>query len=178
MQSDLVIQLPTAFNVNWERSSIFPLLQQSGQFKNKIAARVVEQSLQENQIPCVIDEYNNVKFGSNYQSEVKIAFAKFKGNKREFWFNQIHPNVNNWTHIHLMCVHPEMVEVYQFTKEECLQLCEDASGLSHTGQEGDLLAVHVHQTENGGTYWKLDCYGTLLTNFSTNKLKLINNATE
>lgn len=122
------------------------------------------------EIPCTITKNNNIAFKSNYISEVRTSFASIDSKKKTFWFNQIRPEMNNWTHLHLVCVHPEKIEVYQYTKEETLELCKDAKGLDHIGQEG-LIAINVNTEED---YWKLDCYGKFLGDLDTTEIKIIN----
>jgi hypothetical protein len=86
--------------------------------------------------------------------------------------------MNNWTHLHLVCVHPEKIEVFEYTKDECLELCANASGLDHIGQTGSLLAINVVQSTEKGTYWKLDCFGKKIAEFPTSQIKLNFNETK
>jgi hypothetical protein len=172
MQQEIAIKIPHTTRPGWADSTLYPLLNQSGQFKNKLAAELVKVALSEQGISCAVDEFNNVLFGQGNQSEIKIAFAKIQGIKREFWFNQIRPNLNNWSHIHFVCVHPNKIDIYQFTKENCLQLCEEAQGLSHTGQN-DLKAVKVYQKSNNsmsGNYWKLNSFSDLQMRINPNRI--------
>ena len=181
MNSSLSIKLPSSVKTGWEDSNIAALANQSGQFKSKLGAEIVQTSLAEKGISCFITDNGNLNFGSKYVSEIRTAFASIQNNRKSFWFNQIRPKVENWTHLHLVCVHPEKVEIYEYTKEEILALCEDAAGLDHIGQEGDLLAVNVYQPINvyhsrkKGNYWKLECYGKKVSEFSTDKIQLVSN---
>lgn len=165
------LTIPKNIKKGWEQSPIKSLIKQSGQFKNKVGTKIVEEVLKERKISYTVTKTGFVIFNGKNTSEIRTSFATFHQNKKTFWFNQIRPNINNWSHIHLVCVHPEKIEVYQFSKEECLSLCEDTSGLDHVGQEGDLLAIQV-TTESD--YWKLDCYGKLLAEIPTTKIKILN----
>lgn len=172
METPLIIELPCQTRSGRESSSIEPLSRQNGQFKNKIGVEMVRQVLLENNVPCFIDDNNNLNFKDGKTSEIRTSFASFNGGRKNFWFNQIRPNINNWDYLHLVCVHPDKVEVYEYTKYEALELCKDAAGLDHIGQEGQLLAINVFQSKNRATYWKLDCYGKKIAEFSTNKIRL------
>lgn len=181
MNSSFSIKLPSQVKLGWETSNIAALANQNGQFKSKVGAEIVQAALTEKGISCSITENGNLCFGSKYVSEIRTSFASINSNRKSFWFNQIRPKMNDWTHLHLVCVHPEKVEIYEYTREEILALCEDAAGLDHIGQEGDLLAVNVYQPINvyhsrkKGNYWKLECYGKKVTEFSTNKIQLVSN---
>lgn len=171
MKSTFIINVPTKSRNGWAGSNIEPLVKQTGQFKNRIGAEIVKQTLNEQNVPCCIDENGNLNFKDNKVSEIRTAFASFQGERKTFWFNQIRPKLDNWSHMHLVCVHPEKVEVYELTKYEVLELCKEAAGLDHIGQDG-LLAIKVSQGKHKGDYWKLDCYGKKITEFSTEKIKL------
>lgn len=172
METPLIIDLPNQVRSGWESSTIEPLSRQTGQFKNRIGAEIVKHVLTEQNVSCFVDENNNLNFKENKVSEIRTSFASINGNRKTFWFNQIRPKLDNWSYLHLVCIHPEKVEVYEYTKYETLELCKDAAGLDHIGQDGDLLAISVFQTKNKGNYWKLDCYGKKIAEFSTNKIKL------
>jgi hypothetical protein len=174
MKTNLVIEVPVKIKKGWSNSPIKDIVNQSGQFKNKFGTKIVEAVLDEKEISHYLDKNENVIFGDNCVSEIRTAFASIQGKTKTFWFNQIRPNVKNWTHLHLVCVHPEKIDVYQYSKEDCLELCRTSPGLDHIGQDGDLLAIKVQDNEKIGTYWKLDCYGTHMGQISTNLISVVN----
>lgn len=171
IQPIIEFKIPNKTKEGWENSPIKSFLKQSGQFKNRVGTKIVSELLKQQEIDCSITKHGFISFDGNHLSEIRTSFASVHKNKKTFWFNQIRPKINNWTHMHLVCVHPEKIEVYQYLKEECISLCEDASGLDHIGQEGELLAINVTTEKD---YWKLDCYGKFLGEISTSQIKIIN----
>jgi hypothetical protein len=174
MNKLISVQVPNQIKNGWEDSPIKILANQSGQFKSKFGTEIVKSFFEEKGISFSTDKNENVIFNGTCVSEIRTSFASIQKNTKTFWFNQIRPKVDNWTHLHLVCVHPDKIEVYEYSKEECLELCKGAPGLDHVGQKGNLLAIKVLQNKQSGNYWKLDCYGKFIGSIPTNQINLVN----
>lgn len=102
----------------------------------------------------------------NKKSEVKLAtntaFPDKKGETRvTLWWNQIRPNQEGWSLLHLVAVFPNKVVIWEIPREDFEELLNSESeifnGLSHKGTD-ELVAIKLTKNSQTDTVKLLDKY--------------------
>ena len=171
------LSIPTTIKRGWENSPLRELPAQTPQFKGSLGTKIIKELMEEKGYTAkVISDRGDLEYtkdGKTFRSEVKTACAAFKFNKagnvsgESFWWNQIRPDQEGWTHLHLVALHPEYVMVYEFNREnaEALVKDEEIGGDGHTtgDAEGGLKKVVVKKNTRSDNFNRLDIYGTMIT---------------
>jgi len=166
----------------WEQSLLKDLPNINNQAKGKLGVEVVMQLLQIEGHDCKsISNEGDLQFGE-YKSEVKTSLAKYHQYKNGemgygLWWNQIRLMQDGWTHLHLVAVFADKIDVYEYTRKECEFLVSlPIGGLGHvTGEaEGGLYKVSCKKSLSKDTSELLTATGRLVASIPASEFTINN----
>ena len=182
------LQLPNIIKKGWEDSALKNLPNCTPQFKGKLGTIFVQQYFEKQGLATriVSDEgdlivtfIDEIVGELEKKGEVKTALVSYtylKSGKvnESLWWNQIRPLQSGWELLYLVGVYPDKICIWQFDRENGLQLAESTGGCEHTGQgdEKGLLAVQIEKKQNSSNYDLLEKYGKLIVEISTNDIQI------
>ena len=137
----------------WQDSPLLPLQQTVNQHKGSFGTYVVKQVLEAEGVTCKVISDKGDLDTSKGRSEVKAAFADYKGQGYQLWWNQVRPEQGGWTLLHLVGFCADKVLVWELTKEQFLSLPSELVSDGHvTGEAaGGLKQVKVRENSQTNT---------------------------
>lgn len=174
------ITIPNKTKFGWEHSPFKNLPSSTPQIKGKLGTEIVMQLLQQEGFDCkIISDKGDLQFGE-HKSEVKTALASYNQYKTGemgfgLWWNQIRPSQDEWTHLHLVAVFADKIDVYEYTREESkVLLSSPIGGLGHvTGDaEGGLYQVSCKKSLSKDSSQLLTITGRLVASIPASKFTI------
>jgi len=150
----LALQLPKKkVKQGWETSPLLPLQQTVNQHKGSFGTYVVKQVLEAQGETCKVISDKGDLDTTKGRSEVKAAFADYKGKGYQLWWNQVRPEQGGWSLLHLVGFFADKVLVWELTKEQFFSLPSELVGDGHvTGEApGALKEVKVRENSKSNT---------------------------
>lgn len=184
------LKLPNLIKQGWENSPLRNLPSQGSQFKGKLGTEILRQHLNaqgiqtrfvSNEGDIVVTMTDSVNGKVEKKAEVKTAlvdleFLKSGKVNERLWWNQIRPLQSGWKLLYLVGVYPDAIRIWEFDRNNAIQLAEKTGGCEHTGQgdEKGLLAVEVKKNTKGSNFGLLDTYGKMIAEIAVDQIQITN----
>jgi len=135
----------------WTDSPLAPLTEVNNQNKGSFGTHVVKAVLENDGHVCEIISDKGDLETTKGRSEVKAAFASYKGNTTALWWNQVRPAQGGWSLLHLVGFFADRVVVWELTKSEFLALDERIVTDGHVTGDADGALKEVKVRRSGRT---------------------------